>query len=492
MLISQLFRLHSFVLLITLFKYVYPLGAQPPILKCPDNYVQSGKACLNIQYSDMILHCPKGSVLEGQTCLTKKFVPAIRRCPGGYKETRDNQCEKEIHIAPLMQCDKDYILSRGMCSKTKRVEPELQCPPGYNLERFTCSRVVTTPAKLSCPSGTTLVKAKSACERVEYMEPILECPKSFMLSESGTCVKEIIKPSTRTCDKGFYLEGNNCVRNVEVGESFFVCPSGTPKGSRCLVSDIQPGSLVCRKDAELEHGRCVERIIEDPLIVCDQDQRVSSKGDCELKREVPGKFHCPPGSILQQKKCITVETKPLLEYCPDGYEEIRGEKCIQRYEEYPQFECPKHYQLRDGQCHSIIQVHPEPFCPPSTVFHNNICKGIDLGEAKYTCQRGKLENGFCIDNLIKPVRLSCPPGYQRDEQSCIAHSYSKPESFCENGELRGSYNCEYTSVVEPTKVCPKGFSIGLSKKCQKTDATEAKATCSYGMRLERGVCVMKK
>lgn len=486
---SFLFNLYLFCFLTT---WSFAIKEQLPLLKCPDNFIQSGKACLKIQYAEMILTCPKGSKFDGDMCLTKKNIPAEKQCPQGYKKTRDDKCEKLITIAPLTQCEKDHVFSRRVCTKTKRSEPELQCPPGYQLQGFTCSRIFKSQAKLTCAPGTTLIQDKMLCSRTETMEPILYCPKSFVLSENGVCVRDMVKPAVYECDRGFTLQDDTCLRYIDVGEPLFVCATGTLKGSKCIISDIQPGTLRCRADGfELQHGRCIKKTIEEPSVICEKDQTLTSSGECEIKREVQGTIRCPPGTVLDHKKCVASETRPLLEYCPDGYEETQTNKCILRQEMYPETVCPKTYTLRDNQCSTTLVLAPEISCPASTVLHDHTCEGVEIIPAKPTCHRGIVQNGVCVETLRKPIKTSCPSGYQRTEKFCVNHSYIKPEPFCENGELEAHSYCQYVSVQNPTKVCPKGFSVGLSLKCQKADATEAKSVCSYGMRLDRGICVQK-
>lgn len=489
-----------------------------PTLSCPKDYRQTGKVCLKVEYADFQYACPKGAQLEDArgvdgvpTCVAFEQVPATLTCPDGYIPGRDKKCERANRFPARVECDDKYSFTNGQCIRNILYETTLVCPKGHKLEGTQCMLHHKQPLIPSCSPGSELSydQDKPYCRRTEVVAPQVLCPTGYtrpheLLSANNIdvgrltegnieCIRTDVQPVELTCQKGFKLDGGQCIRSVDTGKPDILCETGVLNGKKCEVVDSAPPSLVCKKGFTMEGDRCVRLIEQPPQFICEKGWKLSDHvgtPKCERVITVDSELRCPEGSVIQGKKCVSVETGPLVPNCKKGFEEKDGH-CVRRHAKRPEVVCPDNFELSHDKCVLVTISSPEQGCPPGTNRKGHHCESVSTTAPKPTCKKGRLDGFQCVESSTRAPRAFCPKNYTLEKDQCLAFDYIKPERVCPKGVPHGD-KCEIPVRVDALQSCPKGFVVGISGRCQRAHATDARHTCPAGTKLVDGICQEKK
>ena len=242
-------------------------------------------------------YCSDGYNLEGSFCLKEKERnPASTGdvCPKGYMDYK-GKCYEETNgtEGENLVCAEEFELKDGKCIKVSSYKPVGDCAngefiseenickeqeyigegteycrdPGRTLYEHKC--LATKPSiNGGCLNNDMYYNGKCLNPRDDYYMSEWKCPDgAYTLKDdnSGKCYKD--KKTTRptyTCDDGFTLENNICVRTKIVNpEKEIICPTGYTKVdfNRCInmnnTRDFETGFVCGMKDARVINDTCV-------------------------------------------------------------------------------------------------------------------------------------------------------------------------------------------------------------------------------------------
>ena len=335
-------------------KIIIIIEKGPIVCPKPSKQNEKTKQCVSIVTKPAI--CPKGTVREDNTNKCVKKPPHVKplTCPPGFelknrkcsKVTTKVSCKLKFKFNPetkkceqvkiIVKCLPKFKLNKaGICVKLEKQEPcpkgftinkdncekytcetgfKLQgnkcigkaevCPPGYSPDSQDKSLCSKTMVPISCPKGFYLKNKVCVKKTIDFV-----CPKSYKYDEKiNKCVKWEVK--NPTCDKGMVRDGDDCVKQKDVG-----CPNGQ-------VKDEQTGKCIaCKKDEIVRDGKCT-----GPKKPCaNKPNTIFKNGKC-----VPKVPTCPKGKKLVKGKCVAPTVPPTPKPVCKKDEVQKNGKCFQR------------------------------------------------------------------------------------------------------------------------------------------------------------------
>eukprot|EP00920_Eleutheroschizon_duboscqi_P032309 GHVT01077913.1.p1 GENE.GHVT01077913.1~~GHVT01077913.1.p1 ORF type:complete len:568 (+),score=21.76 GHVT01077913.1:1031-2734(+) len=250
------------------------------------------------------------SILSGRT-----QKPEVRGVPSIsiHGESEDLHCRKDEVVEPTLMCTDGKPPSNmfGKCEVFDRSSPRMSCPQSYSLdaERHACVKRHHEPAVWACPTGYNeyqiskngerkkdeqklldFVPPNSSimpfdrtlrsfekrhnqksghsdsdhvhsrvCERTEFATVQVVCPVGYRMQtdkkEKGEgCIAEKHVPGTPICEPGFFMEGNKCIKHVEVAPALadssgrsYKCVTTSHEGITCGVQGEWAASVNPKK-----------------------------------------------------------------------------------------------------------------------------------------------------------------------------------------------------------------------------------------------------
>ena len=242
-------------------------------------------------------YCPVGYNLEGHSCFKEKErIKASngKVCPRNYMEYNGKCYEETAGIeGEKIVCEEEFELKDGKCIKSSNYKPVGECTngefisdedicreqeyagegneycrdPGRTLYEHKC--LATKPSiNGGCLNGDMYYNGKCVNTRDDYYLSEWECPDgTYTLNDdnSGKCYKD--KKTTRptyTCDSGFVLENNFCVRTEIVKpKKEITCPNGYTKVDfdRCInmnnIKEFENGFVCNMENSRLQGNDCI-------------------------------------------------------------------------------------------------------------------------------------------------------------------------------------------------------------------------------------------
>ncbi|EDS45044.1 cell wall cysteine-rich protein [Culex quinquefasciatus] len=170
---------------------------------------------------------------------------------------------------------------------------------------------------------------------------------------------------------------------------------------------------------------------------------------------------CPPGSNLENGRCIVRQT-----YCPSGYQLI-GNQCQQPV-------CPTGYQMYNNMCHRI----PAELSTPCTKDTKVPTCATNYTFTGTQCMKQESQPSVTKTSTSTNIApLVCLQGYTLSQDKCIR--YDREPARCYRGELRLG-DC----VVDAE--CPVQFRMDEYGRC--VSVVDVPAICPNGTVLNGGVC----
>lgn len=515
-------------------------GIIRPTVTCPKGYSVNGKTCLKIEYADISYTCPRGTSLEqpatttlletSPQCISFRQTLPNYVCPDGYTTTRDKRCERVTQFPARLECDPGANLVDQECKKIVHYDVSFACPRGSKLEGSRCVALSKEPLVPRCPDDRKLEfdRDRPVCKRIDTESPLIRCPPGYIESpvvrkgpaastgdlssssllsathiyEATECVRYDKQPLVLECAKGYKAEpGTGCTRTLEAGRPEAHCKTGVIDGTSkkvCRIVEEHMPSVICRKGFNLdEPNRCIKIYEMPPDVICDKGYKLSESSlddsTCERKLESNAILTCPTGTELVGRRCVAQEQVPPTVSCPKGFEESADGTCIKRIGKRPDIVCPTGFHLSGNACLLIQKSPPQMVCPDGAIKHGSSCQTTEVIEAKPSCRKGRMQpDGSCSDRTIKNPKVFCPRGYQHIVEdgvdSCVSVDTIRPDKVCPAGTTTRGDQCDKPKIVEAVRSCPKGFVVGISGRCQRAHASDAKPICPNGLKLIGGLC----
>ncbi|XP_062545409.1 zonadhesin-like [Armigeres subalbatus] len=453
-------------------------------------FCASGTPYNNIYCTLNAPRCPAGFLLEGSFCVrnmsyavdcgryqwNEGWCSSAATCEAGYKLQENGDCVREMRMqrevcpsgttydgehcisnAPLCEPDHEYDERFGICVKC--VEQAVVCDTaaGYQHNNGTC--VKYDPL---CPSGYVwkdnhcISKSSSyvQCESGHVVDNYcvhshLNCPDNQELVD-GVCIHQEIP----NCPEGSVYQNGLCMAAKQ-------CPAGYTVGQHSCVEETRTSlnksiNPECRYGFRYERGNCIktiqiEAIVDSRPLQCAIGYTLT-QGKCV--KVYHGLLVCPPKTIHmnQENKCFCKVDL----VCPNGYEKI-GDECVFRsmgyFSPYLNFLNPC-YGLQCSLQYCLSQCFSPP-CPVQPCSYGVQQFGAVYGGANHQpsdiCGIG--ESCVTQENLDTIVNLTCPPGYQKENNTCIAY-YNR---VCQNGYTLEKGAC--LKIEETSVMCPLGFTL---------------------------------
>ncbi|KAK6588121.1 hypothetical protein RS030_71025 [Cryptosporidium xiaoi] len=429
-----------------------------PLKQCPPGYEISGKQCTTTKTAPQQPSCPPGTVLQGNECISKLTIDTV--CPPGFV---DNGRDCVAFTMPEKTCPPGFVFSGKQCVQSDTAPPNPECPPGTILENGTCKLIQQIDTV--CPSG--FVEEGNRC--VQYLPANKICPPGFNLLGQQCMAPESTELES-SCPPNSIFDNGKCkvIKNIDM-----VCPPGyTDSGDECVLY-VAPAKE-CPPNFTLQGLQCVQTSTS------------------------PTQPSCPPGTILQDNACISVQAidaicppeyldngkdcvkySPVSKECPPGFL-LSGNRCIKVLSAPMEFECPPGTILKDDQCQSIERV--DTICPPGFVDNGEDC--VQFSAPEKTCPQGfSLSGKQCIRTETASRTPECPPGTIMEGNSCV--SYELVDAVCPPGYLDNGPDCIQFS--QPERECPNGFVL-IGKQCTQSTQAPPQPECPVGTNLVNGQC----
>ena len=243
-------------------------------------------------------YCDEGWILEGDFCLKEKErieASTGKVCPRGYIEYNGKCYEEKNGIEGKNSvCREEFELKNGKCVKLSSYKPVGECANGvFNSEEDVCvereyvtvgeeycrdpgrtlyeHKCLATKPSINggCLNGDMYYNGKCVNTRDDYYMSEWKCPDgTYNLRDTGyesKCYKDkkTLRP-TYTCDEGFVLENNSCVRTEIINpEKEILCPGGYTKVdfNRCInmnnTIEFEEGFVCNMEHARVINNTCV-------------------------------------------------------------------------------------------------------------------------------------------------------------------------------------------------------------------------------------------
>lgn len=455
--------------------------------------------------------CPSGFVLEGSFCVRNMSYPvdcgryqwydgwcsSIATCESGYKLQQNGDCVREMRMqkevcpsgttfdgehcisnAPLCEPDHEYDERFGICVKCTEQAAVCDGAAGYQLSNGTCVRY--TPL---CSSGYIWKDNHCVSKSLSYVQcesgyvvdnycvhSHLNCPDNQELLDD-VCVHQEV-PS---CPEGSVYQNGLCVTSKQ-------CPDGYIVGQHSCIEETKTSlnnSLKpeCRYGFHYEKGNCIKTIHVDVVtesrpLQCAIGYSLRN-GKCV--KEYRGLLVCPPKTIHMnhENKCFCKVDL----VCPNGYERM-GDECMFRsasyYSPYLNFLNPC-YGIQCSLQYCLSQCFTPP-CPvqPCSYGVQHVASMYSGSNNQNSDICGIGENCITHESLETIVGLTCPPGYQKENNTCIAY-YNR---ICQSGYKLTDGVC--LKIEESNIVCPLGFTL--------SNGTCTRLRCDVGYTQDGTVC----
>ncbi|XP_039452004.1 fibrillin-1-like [Culex pipiens pallens] len=456
--------------------------------------------------------CPSGFTLEGSYCkknhsyslscgrqqLENGWCTSDASCDYGYKLYNNSGCIKESNV-PESLCpqsttyDGEHCVSNvalcsqglvyesqyGMCIRCAEKSVVCDETAGFRLREGVCVRYEPLcPADYRWETNHCVRDFYQECTKGHLYENYcidshLRCPDGYELKDN-VCIKEELPG----CPEGSMFQNGFCTTNLECPEGYNFGPNSCIQETRTPLNSTSKPS--CPADYHYENGICIRTIwrnatIENRTPECTNGYRME-QGRCT--KDYYGVQVCPPKTIHMNEENSCFCKVDLI--CPPRYERI-GDECIFRssgyYSPYLNFLNPC-YGMQCGLQYCLSQCFspPCPFQLCSFGAHQQL-NPMYIGNIQQTPDQCGIGGEACIEEELSRetiVRLICPPGYNRENGTCVAYY----ERICQSGYKMKTGRCVRTDQVKA--LCPLGFAQ-LNETCVRIQ-------CDFGYAREGTSC----
>eukprot|EP01068_Selenidium_serpulae_P012863 Selendium_serpulae@DN5886_c0_g1_i3.p1 len=256
-------------------------------------------------------------------------------------------------------------------------------------------------------------------------------------------IKKVYKAPTKSCPKGYSLEGKQCVSRhfedevlecdagVLVGEwcessspAFKACPAGwTLNGKSCSMTSSVPAEAVCYNGYTLEGDVCVTWTEVDLVPTCSHG--ILSGNSCLVDEEVPAEYTCD--AEYQKGKCFRSETYE----CPAKKSTygrwLRAKKAYTHATQWytskkaPVYTKKAPLPAPKSHCTRRVDVAMTATCLADFTLSGNTCSRTVAHAADYICPVGGDSKG-CYERTETAAAHQCPAGYTQSKNGWIVEA----------------------------------------------------------------------
>ena len=283
--------------------------------------------------------------------------------------------------------------------------------------------------KISKEDKELAKKYNISVSKASYINSIIKNNKEIKVDNLiNREVKELIntKQSGNYCDNGYILEGDFCLKEIEIKEASFgkVCPNNYYEyNGKCYYEEpyIEGNNYVCNDEFKLDNDKCIRTEIIDSKVEykCDKGE-LMKKGDVS-----------PIGSSDKEKYyCIDKSTgvAPTLR-CMIGPHIVMNGRCYVGPAPTINGGCPNGDSLVNGGCYSL-DPEDQWQCPNGSIYEKSKGTYVDLCPDTFT--------------YIEPTitGYTCQDGYDLKDNKCIKEEVVKAEKerYCPNGYTKVDYD----------------------------------------------------
>ena len=291
--------------------------------------------------------------------------------------------------------------------------------------------------------------------KAAYLNSIKEEKENINIEELvDKPIREIqqTKETGNTCDDGYTLEGDLCLKEIEriEAKSGSVCPSHfMDYNGKCYEETpyLEKDNDICNDNFTLVNGKCINKITDVAEGVCNNGSYDSGKDVCHENVYIGDayEFCRDSGRTLYEHKCLA--TKPTINGgCLNGDMLYNG-KCVNTRNDYyaSEWMCP------NGQINSTDKG--------TLIFPDNKC---------YEEQE------------VKPTAYKCNEDFTLENKTCVREESHDPqkERYCPNGFTMVPYdrciNLNNQKDYETGFVCDKENSRLEGNVCVVYEIVDAK------------------
>mgnify|MGYP000845077551 FL=1 len=254
--------------------------------------------------------------------------------------------------------------------------------------------------------------------------------------------------ATKECPYSYEDKDGKCTKTT-ISEVGYECKTGTLAGNTCITFDTKALVKSCPRGSRLINNKC----LYEQNSICPTGEK-DINNECHNTEEA--NLTCESGKTLHKKKCY-----PLHILAPSSQE------LTDHPEDYEAVDAANNKYIKKNEA-----TNPNHTCPTAGFTYNttlNLC--TKKSNNPKVCTAGfKLENNKCTKYV--DVQLSCPQGYDRNDNTCERKSRIKAEKIKdENNKCPKNYEfkdnqCIKTQTKEYIYSCPNGFKL-KEDKCYK-------------------------
>mgnify|MGYP000852075738 FL=1 len=251
--------------------------------------------------------------------------------------------------------------------------------------------------------------------------------------------------ATKECPYSYENKDGKCTKTT-ISEVGYECKTGTLAGNTCITFDTKALVKSCPRGSRLINNKCLY-----------EQNSICPTGEKDINNEChnteTATTTCPTSKELYKNKCYTIKpsTDSDVVAHPDDYEAINDTNT-------------KYVKKSEG-------ILPTNTCNTGFTYNNTLKLCTKKSNNPKVCAAGfKSENNKCIKYV--EVQLSCPQGYDRNDNACERKSRIKAEKIKdENNKCPKNYEfkdnqCIKTQTKEYIYSCPNGFKL-KEDKCYK-------------------------
>lgn len=325
------------------------------------------------------------------------------------------------------------------------------CPEYFTEGKIDCYRVLTQVAQPDCKldmspagadtcTGKNVITKQTSCEsgytldgndcvRIRTVEKVKNCDSGYSLTTLGSCEKTSYTPMS-PCKAGETFDGISCTAISLEAAVNGVCPEGTTASTTnpnyCNKTVVTVPALSCGGQSVTTTEKCNT----DAGVTTCLSYNLAY-GSCSARVYTDASFVCPFGFVEdKQGKCSVTQRYSLNNYCHDGYTMVNNTTCSKVETITGDPYCDTGYTLGGWTCSKSITQPAQPICASQYTWNGSQCEQTTTLPVSVTCSNaGASFNGSQCE-IEESMRASgaCSNGYW-DGSSCSEYETSNATGF---------------------------------------------------------------